>query len=563
MELLSNDTTTTIKKCPLTIGVFGGSFNPIHLGHALLAITVQQTKQVDQVVLVPVYKHAVKTDLLPFADRVKMCQLAVAAFGDDVTVSTIEEDVGESNGAMLRGLKKQYPAGTRFLWICGDDFFRWIDRPKGLETVSEVSGLIVQRRLHRQQDGDGSVFFKEPVDEARVRAVAIKMDLEIDYIYGELPHFSSTLVRRAPGHWRSFLTQTVVQYLDERPHLLKQLIANLEADADAEQNEETKSHALHQRSPSTIQTYGVAAAVVMRGLEAVHALQYERGHAGLSLSTGTRHLEPLRKIQSNTDTLLREILEAAPLDEAELHDFDEVLALAAELKRIPVWLDWDRRVLEKRADELSVLTGPEGWLARLALVEKFNPRIDVLIGATIRALTEILEVSSSNSRSSRTGTTTISSVVDRDIPELLFKWCKGKEALGRLRAFVCAGGPEVPVLVRHSLKLRERLIQTIDTKERSIARVLSLEAGLSSRLSAPDALHKMLENVTAFEYELMGCFASRTKLTLVHKLLGEQRRTSAHGHEFDVHEFFAASSSAIDFLLSFAKALAASACASA
>ena len=156
MELLSNDTTTTIKKCsPLTIGVFGGSFNPIHLGHALLAITVQQTKQVDQVVLVPVYKHAVKTDLLPFADRVKMCQLAVAAFGDDVTVSTIEEDVGESNGAMLRGLKKQYPAGTRFLWICGDDFFRWIDRPKGLETVSEVSGLIVQRRLHRQQDGDG------------------------------------------------------------------------------------------------------------------------------------------------------------------------------------------------------------------------------------------------------------------------------------------------------------------------------------------------------------------------------------------------------------------------
>lgn len=37
---------------PLTVGVFGGSFNPIHLGHALLAITVKQTKAVDEVVLV-------------------------------------------------------------------------------------------------------------------------------------------------------------------------------------------------------------------------------------------------------------------------------------------------------------------------------------------------------------------------------------------------------------------------------------------------------------------------------------------------------------------------------
>jgi cytidyltransferase-like protein len=85
-------------KRPLRIGVFGGSFNPIHLGHSLLAITTQQTKNVDQVVLVPVYKHAVKRDLLPFEDRFEMCKLAVQSFGDALHVSTIERDVGESNG---------------------------------------------------------------------------------------------------------------------------------------------------------------------------------------------------------------------------------------------------------------------------------------------------------------------------------------------------------------------------------------------------------------------------------------------------------------------------------
>lgn len=86
MTSTESSSLSTQNKKTLTIGVFGGSFNPIHLGHALLAITTQQTKQVDHVVLVPVYKHAVKRDLLPFADRVAMCQLAVEPFAGSVSV---------------------------------------------------------------------------------------------------------------------------------------------------------------------------------------------------------------------------------------------------------------------------------------------------------------------------------------------------------------------------------------------------------------------------------------------------------------------------------------------
>jgi nicotinate (nicotinamide) nucleotide adenylyltransferase len=164
-------TTSTDNIKPLTIGVFGGSFNPIHLGHALLAITTQQTKPVDAVVLVPVYKHAVKTDLLPFEDRVEMCRLAVAPFGTNIQVSTIERDVGASNGAMLRGLKATCPPGTKFQHVCGDDFFRWMEKPKGIETSDEVDGLIVQRRLHKTQDKQqDDRFFKEPIDEFKIRA---------------------------------------------------------------------------------------------------------------------------------------------------------------------------------------------------------------------------------------------------------------------------------------------------------------------------------------------------------------------------------------------------------
>ena len=60
----------------------------------------------------------------------------------------------------------------------------------------------------------------------------------------------------------------------------------------------------------------------------------------------------------------------------------------------------------------------------------------------------------------------------------------------------------------------------------------------------------------------MGCFASSTPLSLVHKLVASKEHTAEAGYDsdiaaFDVEMFFEATSCAIDLMLSFAKALAA------
>lgn len=399
-----------------TSQVYGGSFSPIHLGHALLAITTQQTKAVDSVVLVPVYKHAVKRDLLPFDDRVAMCELAVESFGSAVTVSTIEKTVGESNGPMLRALKREYPPNTKFVWICGDDFIGWMDGEKGRETLEEVEGIILQRRLHRasaattaanasQAVGEEQRFIQEPLDDAKLRRIAAELNLTVDFIHGELPHFSSTLVRRAPGHWRSFLTQAVVQYLDDRPDLVQQLIADLEANAareakvEDEQQQEQQRRAVDTSSATDTeqptpaqdvmgsqqeqlqqQRHSYGASVVLRGLDAVHALQKERGRAGLFLSGIPDAHAQLLRAQKNTDHTLKVNHGTTATDENgnEYVNKEEVRQLAAELDRVGVWLVPDRKIMELRGPALAQCQGTEGWLARLALVEKFNPRIDVL-----------------------------------------------------------------------------------------------------------------------------------------------------------------------------------------
>lgn len=558
---------------PRSVGIFGGSFNPIHLGHVLLAVTsVQQTNSsIDQVVLVPVYKHAVKRNLLPFEDRVRMCELAIENFASSsskssqfpiIAVSTIEKKVGASNGAMIEALKKEYPSSTKFYWICGDDFFQWWTKPKGLETLEQIDGLIMQRRLHRSGSASSEQehFYKQSIDPAEIAQVARQYNIHVHELYGELPHFSSTLVRRAPGNWRSFLTSAVASYLDEKPHLVQQLLENLQLDtprtkADKETDTTPTTATSHSRA------YNQATAIVLKSLEIVHVLQLERGNSALFLTLDD-HQESLSEAQRRTDIILEQAVEIRSSTHELDNDFDETKSLALELDRIPYWLKIDRKILQKKSmhnklkgrDESS----HEMWLLRWDLLQKFNSRIDVLMGGTNRALTEILQQSRNECVSSVPRPPLLQQDA-RIISELFQTWCEGKEALGRERAFVCAGGALVPKLVRTSYSLREHLLRIIDEKERKLARVFRLEATLPSQIAAPKALHHMLEELTKLEYAITGCFSNSTPLTIIHHVL----ETNEHESTYDCLKFFNSSTAAIDFLLNFAKALAATACASA
>lgn len=64
----------------LRIAVFGGSFNPIHYGHLLVADDVAETLALDRVLFVPAGRppHKAAQDLAPAADRLAMVELAVA-----------------------------------------------------------------------------------------------------------------------------------------------------------------------------------------------------------------------------------------------------------------------------------------------------------------------------------------------------------------------------------------------------------------------------------------------------------------------------------------------------
>lgn len=515
----------------------------------------------DAVVVVPVFKHPVKTDLLPFEDRVAMCELAVEGSGIDV--STVEAETGESNVAMLRALRRKYPAGTKLLWICGDDVFEWIDNPRGQAMLKELAGLIVQRRLHRAcaDAVEGDKFYKAPVNDMHIRAISVKHAVDIDFIYGELPHFSSTLVRKSPASWRAFLPSRVAAYLDKNPHLLAKLTDLREQPTvpiamqriDLEVGGSPKRRKIEVGAAQGLEVEAVTESV-MYCLDMVHKLQRERGYTALALSLGSAEaLKQLQEAREAIDALCREV-PTMPTSKGEARD------MAEELMYVPVWLARDRAVQDERLEANSSSSfsncGATGWLSRAAVASKYDARIDVLMKGckqTLRAL--MIGAQSGNA---------IEAEEDESKMDTLFllfmSWARMKEALGRERAFVSAGGSDACTLVRSSLRLRRRLNEVIQEKDQMVRRTLELKvADHMGVASSGDALQKMLEDVSVLEWSLMSSFVPTTPLEMVHRLLATREATSS----FDVSRWFETMSTAINLMLTLIQALTAHICAAA
>lgn len=77
----------------VTVGLFGGSFNPPHVGHVLSIAYALSAGLVERVVAVPVFAHALGKSLAPFPARVAMSRLAFEWI-PGVEVSEIEQELG-------------------------------------------------------------------------------------------------------------------------------------------------------------------------------------------------------------------------------------------------------------------------------------------------------------------------------------------------------------------------------------------------------------------------------------------------------------------------------------
>jgi nicotinate-nucleotide adenylyltransferase len=132
------------------VALFGGSFNPPHAGHHLVTAYVLACCDVDQVWLMPAFRHPFGKELAPFDDRVEMCRRLAATFASGVDVTRVEEQVGGEGRTVdtLEFLAARNP-GLEFRLVIGSDIAAEVPRWKSWERVRALAPpLLVARGGH-------------------------------------------------------------------------------------------------------------------------------------------------------------------------------------------------------------------------------------------------------------------------------------------------------------------------------------------------------------------------------------------------------------------------------
>ena len=132
----------------MRIGIFGGSFNPIHFGHLRSAEEVCETQGLDQVLFVPsaTPPHKGRGLLAEPEHRLAMVRLAVKG-NPRFRVSTVEIERGGPSYSIdtLRTLRARMPAAD-FLFIMGLDAFSEMATWKEYESIFPLCDLLVTSR---------------------------------------------------------------------------------------------------------------------------------------------------------------------------------------------------------------------------------------------------------------------------------------------------------------------------------------------------------------------------------------------------------------------------------
>ncbi|WAS99080.1 DUF2520 domain-containing protein [Nannocystis punicea] len=137
------------------LAVLGGSFDPPHLGHALIPTYLLARGLADRVLVAPCWSHPFAKQMMPFADRLALTRLAMASQAETVEVSDVEARLAARRGGegpsysydLLRAVAEEHP-GFAVRLVVGSDIVvrgelqRW---HRAAEIAAEFSPIVVPR----------------------------------------------------------------------------------------------------------------------------------------------------------------------------------------------------------------------------------------------------------------------------------------------------------------------------------------------------------------------------------------------------------------------------------
>ncbi|MBK9190410.1 MAG: nicotinate-nucleotide adenylyltransferase [Crocinitomicaceae bacterium] len=187
------------------IGLYFGTFNPIHVGHLIIANHLASHSGLDEVwfVVSPHNPLKDKNTLLDDHHRLAMVKLAVED-NPKLKASSIEFDLPKPSYTVLtlQALREKYPS-YEFSLIMGEDNLRTLHKWRNYEFIMENFDIWVYPRVKTGVETDTVDFSKMP---------------RVKFCHAPAMNISSTLIRESVKNRkdvRYLLTEPVWKYVDE------------------------------------------------------------------------------------------------------------------------------------------------------------------------------------------------------------------------------------------------------------------------------------------------------------------------------------------------------------
>lgn len=131
------------------IGILGGTFNPIHIGHLAVAQTVCDRLKLDKVLFIPSFfpPHKSQKQVIAAKHRWNMVRLAIQ---DNKKFQACDHEIrhrGKSYSILtLQHLHQTYPRNTKFYFIIGSDMLPGLKRWKRIDELLKLVRFVVVSR---------------------------------------------------------------------------------------------------------------------------------------------------------------------------------------------------------------------------------------------------------------------------------------------------------------------------------------------------------------------------------------------------------------------------------
>ncbi|GAB4130600.1 MAG: nicotinate-nucleotide adenylyltransferase [Ignavibacteriales bacterium] len=176
----------------MKVGLYGGSFDPIHLGHLITAQYVLEERNLARIIFMPCYISPLKTDYnyIPAVHRLKMIQLAIESFSSfEVSDFEIQKENISYTIETILELRKQF---NHIELIIGYDNLLVFDKWKDPDLILQNAKLIVMKRKFSETSRkniyfEQAIFIDTPLIEISSTSIRerVKQNKDISFLVGD------------------------------------------------------------------------------------------------------------------------------------------------------------------------------------------------------------------------------------------------------------------------------------------------------------------------------------------------------------------------------------------